>query len=244
MRYLGIDYGEKKVGVAVSDEAGMMAFPRRVIKNNASLVPTLMETVVVVGASAIVIGESSKHSGEHNELMTQIQEFAETLRRTMNLPIYFEKEWMSSVEARRFQGSSKDVDDSAAAIMLQRFLDKQGQILHTERVEQISYDDFRRVDIRVGTILSAEKIEKADKLFKLMVDLGDAEPRQIVSGIAPYFADPQSLVGKQACFVANLEPRDIRGYISNGMILAVGGGEEDFSLIGPLTKNRAGSRVK
>ena len=72
-----------------------------------------------------------------------------------------------------------------------------------------------------------------------MVDMGETEPRQIVSGIAPYFTDPSELVGMQACFVANLEPRDIMGHVSNGMILAVGGGEETFSLIGPLSKNRA-----
>lgn len=85
----------------------------------------------------------------------------------------------------------------------------------------ITYDEFAKVEIRVGKILSAEKIPDTDKLLKLMVDLGEEKPRQIVSGIALHYPDPQVLVGKKTMFVSNLEPRTIRGYESNGMIFAV-----------------------
>lgn len=86
-------------------------------------------------------------------------------------------------------------------------------------MEQISIDDFKKVEIRVGEILSAQKVEDADKLLKLSVSFG-SEERQIISGIAAYFPDPQTLVGAKCPFVYNLAPRVIRGLESNGMILA------------------------
>ncbi len=95
----------------------------------------------------------------------------------------------------------------------------------------ISYDEFLKVDITFGTILSAEKIENTDKLLKLIVDFGDNK-RQIVSGISQYFPDPQTLVGKQTTFVLNLEPRTIKGHESQGMLFATGDGD-NFSLIVP-----------
>lgn len=85
----------------------------------------------------------------------------------------------------------------------------------------VSYDDFKKLDMRIGTILSAERIPDTDKLMKLKVDMGEDEPRQIIAGIAEYVA-PEELVGKQCPFVANLEPRRIRGEESKGMLLAIG----------------------
>ena len=82
---------------------------------------------------------------------------------------------------------------------------------------EIQYDDFAKLDLKVGTIISAEKVEKADKLLKLEIDLG-FEKRTIVSGIALHFK-PEEIVGKQVVVVANLAPRKMRGIESNGMIL-------------------------
>ncbi len=89
----------------------------------------------------------------------------------------------------------------------------------------ISIDDFSKIEVKVGTVLSAERVPETDKLLRLMVDLGEEAPRQIVSGIAPYVEDPESLVGKQLSFVANLEPRTIKGLESNGMLFAAGNGD-------------------
>lgn len=100
----------------------------------------------------------------------------------------------------------------------------------------ISHDDFKKVDVRIGQILSVEEIPETDKLLRLMVDFGEAEPRQLVSGIKQYVADPASLVGKKTTFVYNLEPRTIKGYESNGMLFAASTGEGDdkkFSFIVP-----------
>ncbi|MEO5647368.1 MAG: methionine--tRNA ligase subunit beta, partial [Chitinophagaceae bacterium] len=82
---------------------------------------------------------------------------------------------------------------------------------------EIQYDDFAKLDFKIGTIINAEKVEKADKLLKLEVDLG-FEKRTIVSGIALHFK-PEDIIGKQVTVVANLAPRKMRGIESNGMIL-------------------------
>jgi len=106
----------------------------------------------------------------------------------------------------------------------------------------ISYDDFTKLDITIGTILSVEVVEGADKLLKLEVDVQEEKPRQIISGIREYFEDIEFLVGKQCPFLTNLEPRTIRGYESQGMILAA---ENDgvFSLLIPHNELPVGTRV-
>lgn len=111
----------------------------------------------------------------------------------------------------------------------------------------IEIEDFHKLDIKIGYILSAEKIENADKLLKLSVDMGEEKPRQIVSGISSYFPDPQVLIGKKCAFAANLKPRVIRGFESQGMILAVNGGEGEgqfFSLLETSTNVFPGSSVR
>jgi methionyl-tRNA synthetase len=82
---------------------------------------------------------------------------------------------------------------------------------------QIEYDDFSKLDIRTGKILEAEKVPKADKLLKLLVDIG-LEKRTIVSGIAEHFT-PEEVIGKEVSVLVNLAPRKLRGIESNGMIL-------------------------
>lgn len=91
---------------------------------------------------------------------------------------------------------------------------------------EIIYDDFARLDLRTGIILSAEKVEKADKLLKLEIDLG-FEKRTVVSGIAMHFK-PGDIIGKQVVVVVNLAPRKMKGITSNGMILMA---ESDGKLI-------------
>ena len=111
----------------------------------------------------------------------------------------------------------------------------------------ISIDDFKKLEIKIGYILSVEKVEGADKLLRLLVDMGEESPRQIISSIALFYPDPQVLVGKKCAFAANLEPRIIRGFESQGMILAVNGDEEGdafFSLLETSGDVTPGSTVK
>ncbi len=82
----------------------------------------------------------------------------------------------------------------------------------------ITFDDFAKLDLRVGTIVAAERVPKADKLLKLSIDIGEAQPRTVVSGIAMHYA-PEQLQGQQVVLVANLEPRKMRGVESQGMVL-------------------------
>ena len=121
----------------------------------------------------------------------------------------------------------------------------------------ITYDDFKKVEIRAGKILSAEKIPDTDKLLKLSVDFAEQKetlledgtknvqpaPRQIVSGISMYFPDPATLVGKTCMFVTNLEPRTIKGYESNGMLFAVSDANGNFSLLEPNSSIVPGTKA-
>jgi methionyl-tRNA synthetase len=108
----------------------------------------------------------------------------------------------------------------------------------------INFEEFKKVEMAVGEILSAEKVPETDKLLKLSVDLGEENPRQIISGIAPYFPDYSFLVGKKCMFVANLEPRVIRGLESNGMIMAVSAENGKFSLLEVSKEIPTGTRAK
>lgn len=83
---------------------------------------------------------------------------------------------------------------------------------------EINFDDFKKLDIRIGKVLAAEKVEGADKLLKLSVDLGEAAPRTIVSGIAQFYT-VEELIGKSVPILANLAPRILRGIESKGMAL-------------------------
>ncbi len=119
--------------------------------------------------------------------------------------------------------------------------------------ERISIDEFSKIEVKVGTVRTAERVPDTDKLLRLTVDFGlkpsqsegsaDQSPeatgvgeerdvRQIVSGIAAYVSEPSSLVGRQLAFVTNLEPRTIRGLESNGMLFAVGS-DDTFAFLTP-----------
>ena len=107
----------------------------------------------------------------------------------------------------------------------------------------ISIDEFKKLEIKIGQILSAEKVEGSEKLLKLSVDFGEEKPRQILSGISKFFADPQALVGKKCAFATNLEPRSLMGLESQGMILATSG-DDFFSLLEAGVNVPPGSGVK
>ncbi len=98
---------------------------------------------------------------------------------------------------------------------------------HTQT--HIEYDDFKKVEMRVGEIIRAEPVEKSEKLLRLVVRFGEEE-RQILSGIAK-FVSPESLVGRKVPFVTNLKPREMMGLESNGMIMAATDSEGNFSLL-------------
>jgi methionine--tRNA ligase beta chain len=108
-------------------------------------------------------------------------------------------------------------------------------------METISFDDFKKIDIRIGKILTAEKVEGSDKLLKLEVDFTD-EKRQIIAGIAQYY-EPEALIGKECPFAYNLAPRSLKGLESQGMILCPSG-ENGPVLLHPDKEVQPGSIIK
>lgn len=134
---MGIDYGSKRVGIALSDDGGMLAFPKRNLTNDRTLFDEIKKTCKTEEVDAIVLGESLDFAGEPNKIMEKIVNFKQKLETELNLPVYLQKEFMTSVEARRPkdgknifsarklpQEKPKEVDASAAALILQRYLDK------------------------------------------------------------------------------------------------------------------------
>lgn len=146
MRYLGIDYGVKRVGVALSDEAGRVAFPHAVLRNDRNLITELQNLCVEKQVGGIVVGDSRTLSGAPNKITEKIDLFNQELAKTTNLPIHSEPEFWTSHQAERWQlrrpdttirrGSesrpkrreAKKLDASAAAIILQSFLDRKNNL--------------------------------------------------------------------------------------------------------------------
>jgi methionyl-tRNA synthetase len=108
--------------------------------------------------------------------------------------------------------------------------------------DTIDFEDFTKLDIRLGTILEAEKVEKADKLLKLLIDTG-IDKRTVVSGIAEHYS-PEEIVGKTVQILLNLAPRKIRGIESQGMILMAEDAEGKLSFMSPEKGFEAGGSVK
>jgi methionyl-tRNA synthetase len=118
--------------------------------------------------------------------------------------------------------------------------ESKSEIIHQK--SEIQFDDFDKIDLKVGTIVAAEKVEKADKLLKLQIDLG-FEVRTVVSGIAMHY-QPETIVGKQVVVVANLAPRKMRGIESNGMILMSEDKAGKLHFVSPESVTDNGSGVK
>jgi putative Holliday junction resolvase len=143
MKILGIDYGTKRIGLAISDENNRLAFPKEIVLNDGDTFNKISEILKKEKVLEIVIGESVDFSGKLNALSARIEVFILELQEKFKLPIHKQKEFLTSVEARRY-GSAKElspsqahskvkqiksgrVDAKAAALILQRYLDKRNQ---------------------------------------------------------------------------------------------------------------------
>lgn len=116
---------------------------------------------------------------------------------------------------------------------------------NTEKSTQIKIDDFKKCEIKVGTVLECKNIEGSEKLLKFKIDLGESAPRQIISGIAKFY-EAKSLIGKQVCVLTNLKPAKIFGHISDGMILSAESsenGEQKLTLIGTHANTKNGAVI-
>ena len=108
----------------------------------------------------------------------------------------------------------------------------------------IEIGDFAKVDLRVGQVLTAERVPKSDKLLLMSIDIGEEKPRQVLAGIAEYY-EADKMVGRKVVVVANLKPRKLRGYESQGMVVAASFGEEGKPVIATFTEDVPnGARLK
>src|SRR3989344_6826003 len=124
VRYLGIDYGTKRIGVAISDEGGSMAFPYAILENSKSCVGEIKTICAHESVESIIIGESVDYKGQPNPVKKEIDKFITGLQRVIDIPIIEEREFLSTQQARYYQTKRKHVDDSAATIILQSYLDR------------------------------------------------------------------------------------------------------------------------
>jgi len=145
-----------------------------------------------------------------------------------------------SLQVEKLKANSSGANNNQTSSEKQK-VDKPETTNQPINKSSIQYEDFAKLDLKVGTILSAEKVEKADKLLKLEIDLG-FEKRTIVSGIALYFK-PEDIIGKQVVVVANLAPRKMRGIESNGMILMAENTEGKLHFVSPEDKIDPGAPV-
>lgn len=124
MRYIGIDYGSKKVGIALSDERGTMAFPHAVIPNNSSFLEEIIALIRGKEVGEAIIGASYDNDGTPNEILEKSETFARELEKHADIPVHFEPEFYTSQEAIRIQGRTDMTDASAAALILNSYLGK------------------------------------------------------------------------------------------------------------------------
>ena len=124
MKFLGIDYGSKRVGLALSDDSGTMAFPHSVLKNDDSFLSTLCKLIESEGVREVVIGESHDTDGRPNEIQSAINELVGDLTLQVGIPVHLQPEQFTTQEAVRFQGRTDKTDASAAAIILNSYLTK------------------------------------------------------------------------------------------------------------------------
>lgn len=144
-RFLGIDYGEKRIGIAISDENNVLAFPKEIILNNENIFTKLEQIITKEKITGLVIGESTNFLGKKNKIENKIESFILNLKEKFKIPIHKQKEFLTSVEARKLslnkidlnisQAHSKRkrinknyVDAKAAMLILQRYLDKINRI--------------------------------------------------------------------------------------------------------------------
>ena len=127
-KYIGIDFGIKRVGIAVSDALGSIAFPRVVLVNDETLIPRIAEIAQTEKAEAIIVGDTNSHSGAKNPVSAQADAFVEKLKETVKLPVERSWEVWSTMEVSKLATKGHEHDDaSAAAFILQRFLDMKKQ---------------------------------------------------------------------------------------------------------------------
>ena len=123
MRYLGIDYGDKRVGLALSDDEGTLGMPHKTIENK-DLIKSLKKTISEENVKMVIVGLPLNLSMQKTEQTKKVERFKVELKRAINIPVDFENEFLTSVQAERSGVEKEKIDEASAAIILQSYLDK------------------------------------------------------------------------------------------------------------------------
>ncbi len=222
------------------------AEPWKLIKSDPERTATIMYVALQIASALAVLSEpflpftSRKlkesldlNSSEHPLSWAQIEKdhpYIKPGHRIAQSPLLFRKIEDTEMEAQREKLAQTKIDNQPM------------EQINNPQKELINFDDFTKMDLRVGTILSAEKMPKANKLLVLKVDVG-IDQRTIVSGIAEHFT-PEEVVGKQVCVLINLAPRAIRGTESQGMILMAEDTDGSLRFVTPDQATAAGSSIR
>ena len=216
--------------------------PWKIVKTDKDRVATILNLSLQIAANLSIVFEPF------------LPFSSEKLRDLLNLETF---DWnnLGSIELLKPQLQLKKpvllfdkIEDSAIEYQVQKLLNtkKKNELSAFKPKDvksNISYENFEKLDIRVGTVLACQKVPKADKLLQFKIDDGLGR-RTIVSGIAQYYPEPEKLIGQQVCFIANLEPRKLKGIVSEGMLLSAEDADGRITLIQPQTTVVNGAEVK
>ncbi|HOF98682.1 MAG TPA: methionine--tRNA ligase, partial [Paludibacteraceae bacterium] len=215
--------------------------PWKIVKTDKDRVATILNLSLQIAANLSIVFEPF------------LPFSSEKLRDLLNLETF---DWnnLGSIELLKPQLQLKKpvllfdkIEDSAIEYQVQKLLNtkKKNELSAFKPKDvksNISYENFEKLDIRVGTVLACQKVPKADKLLQFKIDDG-LGGRTIVSGIAQYYPEPEKLIGQQVCFIANLEPRKLKGIVSEGMLLSAEDADGRITLIQPQTTVVNGAEV-
>ena len=168
MRYLGVDYGSKRVGLALSDETGSMGFPHSILPNTKHLVEDVCALIEREKVDAIVIGESKNLSGEENPIAEDAKDFGDAIARISEKPVFFESEIFTSAEARRAPRKINPARQNSMLLwMIQPRHSFLPVIFHGQTMDKpkITIEEFGKIEVKIGTVRTAEKIPETEKLF-------------------------------------------------------------------------------
>lgn len=216
--------------------------PWKIVKTDKDRVATILNISLQIAANLSIVFEPF------------LPFSSEKLRDLLNLETF---DWnnLGSIELLKPQLQLKKpvllfdkIEDSAIEYQVQKLLNtkKKNELSAFKPKDvksNISYENFEKLDIRVGTVLACQKVPKAHKLLQFKIDDG-LGGRTIVSGIAQYYPKPEKLIGQQVCFIANLEPRKLKGIVSEGMLLSAEDADGRITLIQPQTTVVNGAEVK
>ena len=216
--------------------------PWKVAKTDMKRVETILNLSLQIAANlAIAFEPFLPFSSEKLRRMLNMETFSwDQIGRTDILP---EGHQLGAIELL-----FEKIEDETIQAQIQKLLDtKKANEEQNYRpvpiADTVAFDDFLKLDIRVATVTACEKVKKSDKLLKFTLDDGTGTPRTIVSGIAKQYTDPEALVGRQVCFIANLAPRMLKGIESQGMILSAEDYDGSLSLSALEHPVKPGSKV-